>query len=221
MAIKVFVMAKEPVAGLVKTRLCPPLSADAAADLHAAFVTDTLERLSSGGWRPVLAASPDGAAPKLNAIAARTTAVLVWQGSGDLGCRMQRLVHDAVDAGDAAIVLGADTPDVPLAYVSAAARALERSGAVVGPSPDGGYYLIGANGACPPVFELDAEWGSAAVLGETLARLRAARVPTTVLPAWRDVDDADGLAEFLRRIGPERQDLRATCRALAAIGLAG
>ncbi|RMF25260.1 MAG: DUF2064 domain-containing protein [Deltaproteobacteria bacterium] len=169
----------------------------------------------------MLAACPDGAAPELAAIAAAASVDLVWQGEGSLGSRMQRLIQRSVAAGQAAIVLGADTPDLPLPYVAAAAAALGRAGAVIGPSSDGGYYLIGAAGVCPPVFELDAEWGSREVLQETLVRLRRARVCVTALPAWRDVDDAEGLAQLSSRMAGGGCALTATRRVLAGLDLAG
>jgi len=197
----VCVLAKEPVPGRVKTRLCPPLDPRAAAGLHAAFVEDTLARLAGlAHVRVVLVAHPAGRAPELGRIAGRWGARLAWQHGDHLGQRMLGAASSWIEEGPV-VLLGADVPDLPLAYVARAVSLLERPGfVVVGPSSDGGYYLLGMRGVVPPVFGADVDWGSPSVFAATMARLARGSVPTAVLPAWQDVDDADDLRALARRV---------------------
>ena len=214
----VCVMAKEPQPGKVKTRLCPPLEPSAAAELHAAFVRDTVLRLAGRRrWRVVLAASPDGNAPRLAELAAQSSVTFCWQGSGDLGERMQRVLEKFCGRDSKALVLGADTPDLPLSYIEAAFSALDSSRAVLGPATDGGYYLLGSIGVVPPVFRLDRPWGTSEIFDATLRALIESRVATTVLAPWKDVDDAAALDDLRRRLDDAanaRRALPATCAEL-------
>lgn len=197
--------AKEPRAGEVKTRLCPPLSAEQAVLCHKAFTTDGLVGLVAlDGVRVELAAAPDHDAPWLETLAARRGVPLVWQGPGGLGPRIERILRDRCARDDAVVIVGSDAPDLPAGTVAAAFDALAEPGVVIGPAADGGYYLIGCRGAVPPIFELDADWGSAAVLAETIARLRAARVRFELLPAWEDVDDYAALRSLAGRLSSTR-----------------
>ena len=165
-----FVFAKEPRAGAVKTRLCPPLTPAGAADCQRAFTTDLVSRLaarfcaSSSAARlaaPVtvrLAAAPDGDAPWLRELARRTGVELVWQGDGDLGARMERALAGACEEAGAALIVGSDIPDLPLTAVSAALAALAEERVAIGPCPDGGYYLIGCHGSVPyPTWPMNSQ----------------------------------------------------------------
>jgi uncharacterized protein len=195
------VFAKEPRPGHVKTRLCPPLSAEQAAGCQAAFTIDLLARIRGvAGARIVLCASPDNDSPWLVGRATLAQLDLVWQGSGDLGRRMDRALRGAVDAGAVVVAVGTDSPDLPMAYVEQAFSALEDSELVLGPSDDGGYYLVGCRHRVPPIFDSAIAWGSSAVLEQTLARAAAAGIAAGLLPRWDDVDDAAGLRRFARRV---------------------
>jgi len=195
-----FIFAKEPRPGQVKTRMCPPLAAEQAARCQRAFLADLVERLRSlGGVRIVLVAAPEGDAPWLERFAVERSLALAWQGPGDLGQRMQRLLERAVANGERALIVGCDSPDLPLAYVLSAFDSLSRPGVAIGPAADGGYYLVGSFGVVPPIFTGIA-WGGPEVLACTLARLEAAAVEFTVLPSWHDVDDFGGLRRLARQL---------------------
>ena len=200
------ILAKEPRPGEVKTRLCPPLTPDQASRCQQAFLGDLVNRLTNAdGARIVLAASPDRDAPWIVGLAREHGLELRWQGGGDLGRRMARMLAAALRTPETAtILLGADSPDLPLDLISAAWAALERVPCVVGPAEDGGYYLFGARGKVPPVFHRGIAWGGAAVLEATLDRLMAAGVGYELLPQWYDVDDVAGLGRLAARL--ERSD---------------
>lgn len=205
---RLVIFAKEPVPGRVKTRLVPPLSPEQAAACHKAFVDDTARRLSEAFGRDsaatqskvAIAVEPLAACPQLRAIADRYGLELFDQGPGDLGERMERVLRDGAGDGSSCLLVGADTPDLPMRFIESGFRLVENGRVALGPSTDGGYYLVGAANPVPAMFELSAAWGGPDVLAETKSRLEAARAAFELLPCWNDVDvyeDLLGLAERL------------------------
>lgn len=189
MTQRLMVFAKAPTPGRVKTRLQPPLTPTQAADLHAAFVRDVVERHQRPDRVMTVWRAGDLDHPLWRALGVpRAT-----QAAGDLGARMAAAF--AAELGDDArvVVLGTDSPTLPPALVDAAFEALDDVPCVVGPANDGGYYLLGARGAAPPVFD-GMPWGTDAVLPRTLAALTAAGVRHRLLPFWYDVDRPADLA---------------------------
>jgi len=196
-----FLFAKEPYPGKVKTRLCPPLTPVQAARCQEAFLEDLLRRMKGvAGARLVLCATPDGAAPRLTGLAAAAGAEMAWQGTGDLGRRMERMLLSARGEGAAGVVLGADSPDLPLACVETAFDHLERPGLVLGPSFDGGSYLVGCRGDVPAIFALGPAWSGPEVFALTLEAVRKLSLEYYQLPPWDDVDDIDGLRRLAARV---------------------
>ena len=156
--------------------------------------------------RRVLAFAPAESEADFAAVAAGRFE-LVPQAEGDLGRRLAAFVRQQVDGGARAVVLvGADSPTLPLEYVERAFVELERSDVVIGPATDGGYYLIGCGPRRPPLFEYVA-WGTARVLADTVAALADARWQLALLPPWYDVDTTEnwgmlcGHLAALRRAG--------------------
>ena len=132
---------------------------------------------------------------------------LAPQADGDLGRRMAAFVERQLEDGARAVVLvGADSPTLPVEHVERAFAELERTDVVLGPATDGGYYLIGCGPTRPPLFEGIA-WGAASVLADTAAALTDPRWRLSLLPPWYDVDTPDdwtmlgGHIAALRRAG--------------------
>src|SRR6185295_15406019 len=100
---------------------------------------------------------------------------------------MRRAAAAVLATAPRAVLIGSDAPTVTAEAIRAAFGALRRARVVIGPSVDGGYYLLGVRAPLPPIFTRMA-WGSARVLARTLAVLRAARITPAVLPCWYDVD---------------------------------
>lgn len=208
--IALCILAKEPLPGTVKTRLAAVLGDQAAADCHAAFLTDSLARLATvKGTELVLAgtaitgANPEGdrISPSLAALADRFGARLAGQGEGDLGARMATVLGEHADGRDGAILFGADTPDLPLEYVADAVAALEHADVVLGPAADGGYYLVGAREPLPEIFPPSVIWGGPTVMVETIASLAEAGRTASILPTWSDVDEVEDLRALAKRLG--------------------
>ncbi len=198
--------AKQPQLGTVKTRLAAQSSGDWAARVAAAFLADTLDRLASIDAHRLLVFTPPDAESFFEEVA-KGRFTLAAQGEGDLGERMAALLTHQLAAGAKTVVIvGTDSPTLPLAFIEQAFRELERVDVVLGPATDGGYYLIGCAGAVPPLFEGIA-WGSSHVLQQTMNRLDDRSWRLTLLPPWYDVDTLDdwrmlqGHVAALRRAG--------------------
>ncbi len=181
--------AKWPEPGAVKTRLA---AAPAwGARVARAFLLDTVERLAAVDARRVLAFAPREREADFAAVSAgRFT--LTPQGDGDLGRRLAAFVERELAAGARAVVLvGADSPTLPVGHVEQAFAELERADVVLGPASDGGYYLVGCGPALPPILEGIA-WSTGRVLADTVAALADPRWRLALLPPWYDVDTPDG-----------------------------
>ncbi|HYC57550.1 MAG TPA: TIGR04282 family arsenosugar biosynthesis glycosyltransferase [Candidatus Binatia bacterium] len=196
-----YLFAKEPAPGRVKTRLTPPLTELQAARLAEAMLADTLARVCAGAaWEVVMAVEPDGGGPVLERLCARHRLARVEQGTGDLGERMGRVMTKGHERAVPVVLMGADTPDVPISYVGMALDSLSSERVVVGPSRDGGYYLIGASAPVPALFAIDAPWSSSDVLAATTRQLDRLSIRPFLLPGWEDVDDAASLSRLALRL---------------------
>ncbi len=181
--------AKWPSPGAVKTRLTVDGDPDWCARAARAFLLDSLHRLAVLEARRVLVFAPREREADFAAVAAGRFD-LAPQGEGDLGRRMAAFVEGRLDAGARAVVLvGADSPTLPVEYVERAFAELEHADVVLGPATDGGYYLVGSGPARPPLFE-GVAWGGASVLADTIKGLNDPQWRLSVLPPWYDLDAA-------------------------------
>jgi rSAM/selenodomain-associated transferase 1 len=216
----VAVMAKVPRPGAVKTRLVPRLGHEGACDVYRAFIGDLDERLGILGLPVLWYHWPDD--PAFAALVPGATAVVVQHGD-HLGERMAAAFADAFARGFSPIVMiGADVPHVPLAWLADAVTRLQSETQVVlGPVADGGYYLVGLPGPAPALFR-GIPWGSATVYEETMRRVEAQGMTAVTLPPWFDIDDADDLVMLAETIGRDRGALLPRTRAaLARAGVIG
>jgi hypothetical protein len=210
---------RAPLHGRVKTRLARSVGDAAVLALYRAFVQDVLAAVVAAGCTPLLCVTPSG----------QLSAVSRWLGrqhrcwpqpDGPLGERMAAAFQHVFAAGvDRAILLGSDIPDLPPRVIASAMRALERRAAVIGPSSDGGYYLIGfqASAYRAAVFEGIA-WGTPEVFTATCQRFAQAGVTPRRLPTWWDVDDDDDLAALIRRLAQATTRAERTGQALRRLG---
>ena len=196
--VAVAVLAKAPLAGFAKTRLIPALGAAGAALLQARLVERAVATACAAVIGPVtLWATPDESHPLFQAIGAHLGVALARQGDGDLGTRMLA----AVAAANApALVIGTDCPALTSEHLRAAADVL-RGGvdAVVIPTEDGGYAVIGMRAPAHALFS-DMQWSAQSVMAETRRRLRALGLTWQEPVTLWDVD-LPGDLERLRAIG--------------------
>jgi rSAM/selenodomain-associated transferase 1 len=182
----------------VKTRLCPPLTPEAAAALQRACLADLWDRLNHlNGIHRVLCHDPPNVAGRFRELLGEETCLLA-QSEGDLGERLVAAFDALFREGHGPIAaVGADSPDLPLATVSRAIEALETGDCdvAIGPADDGGYTLIALRQPEPQLFR-NVPWSTADVFSSTLARCREAALRVLTLDPWYDVDDAATLARL-------------------------
>ena len=186
---QLIVMLKEPRPGRVKTRLGREIGMVAAAWWFRHQVARLLRRIEDPRWRLVLAVSPDTEGLQSRVWPAHLPRVP--QGQGTLGDRMARLLH-GLPPGPVCII-GADIPGIGRAHIARAFAALGRHDAVIGPAPDGGYWLIGLRRtrAVPARLFDGVRWSGPHARADTLAGLRDRRV--ALIDRLRDVDEARDL----------------------------
>jgi rSAM/selenodomain-associated transferase 1 len=184
------VVAKQPIAGRVKTRLAAATSPIAAAEIAQAFLLDTLDRFREVPARRVLAYDPPSAISYFRHTAGEGYE-LVAQSAGDLGDRLRELFVQEFHRGATGVLaLGIDSPTLPTSFVAEASEKLTDADAVIGPTMDGGYYLVGCSRLLPTIFS-NIPWGTASVFHLTVDRLRECGASVALLPTWYDVDTLD------------------------------
>lgn len=192
---RICVFVKAPIEGDVKTRLAATIGTARATELARAFIEDTFDAVASQSrMKPVAVVAGDASLiPPLPAN------MSVWaQGGGDLGARLERCMSRALAGGADVLIVGTDSPGLPVELIDVARRALESHDVVIGPADDGGFYLVGAT-KCPRGMFSDLPWSDPRTCQATLARFRRLGLSVFELPPWFDVDvEAD--LERLRRL---------------------
>lgn len=190
---------KYPEKGKVKSRLSLYWDEDIVARLYRSFVEDLLDRLSGGDYQFRIAYYP----------AERDKDFAGQFGDGfsympqigeDLGERMKNTFIRCFSEGlQSVIIIGSDSPDLPRRIIEEAFQALKKHGAVIGPSFDGGYYLIGFSGKSFFSSAFDGvAWGTDSVFKKTMQHLKEAGIPVHVLPVWRDIDRPEDIAALIK-----------------------
>ncbi len=196
------VVAKRPAPGQTKTRLCPPLTPDQAASLYDCFLRDTLDTMRQvPGAQRVIGYLPEDEADYFRQLAPDMD--LAFQRGDSLGERLDHLLTEALTNGSRkAIVMDSDSPTLPAAYLCQAFDRLEQVDVVLGPTRDGGYYLIGLKQPHPHLLRR-VQMSTTHVLSDTLALAESTGLVVSLLPTWYDVDtitDLHQLAEETARL---------------------
>src|SRR5712664_3865302 len=188
------VMTKAPRAGQVKTRLVPPLSPEEAAQLNVCFLRDTaaaIAKACGSTARGVGVYTPIGAEAAYIDILPRDFDLLPQRGDG-FGERLAFAAADLFQCGFTAVCLiDSDSPTVSADVYAKAVELLSKPGdrVVLGPSDDGGYYLIGLKRNRPELFQRIA-WSTESVLEQTKTRAGELNLEVSLLATGYDVDDA-------------------------------
>ena len=222
-----YVAARAPRPGFTKSRLGRAIGHDAAATLYAAFVRDLATRLSrapvSIGWY----VTPDDAWSELAPLTESTIApvTVLVQPPGDWTERQCQLLATARSRGERRTVLiASDSPQLRVETIVSAFERLDQDDLVLGPTEDGGYYLVGvrspADSASPRPWEALAgvRMSTGTVLDEILARAAGLGLRTSLLAPTFDVDEVADL-ERLIPLALRQDDLAATRAALEILGL--
>ena len=189
------IFAKEPIPGQVKTRLSPPFSSEQAALLYKVAQGETVRRLQGDKWDLVVfyVGRKEYFTEHFPGLR------LVAQASGGLGRRMSRALDLLLGYGyREAVLVGTDSPDMPLELIEAAFLSLRQNDAVTVPADDGGYVLIGCCRGCEELF-LDVPWSSSGVLAATRSNAHRFGISLAEVGTWSDFDDLSGVRSLMDR----------------------
>ena len=205
--------AKPPLAGRVKTRLAQSLGREGAARLYACFLQDAAGTARAlGEARPGVGLVCEWALEQGESLG--DFPLTDWlpgaflhrtQTGADLGARMAAALGRCLAAGRNAVLIGTDFPDLPHEVLFEAFEKLacgDEPKITLGPAADGGYYLIGMNRFLPEIFT-GIPWSTGEVLSRTIARADTLHIEVSLLPEWRDVDDADDLEALKGRLSQD------------------
>ncbi|MGE0113601.1 MAG: TIGR04282 family arsenosugar biosynthesis glycosyltransferase [Steroidobacteraceae bacterium] len=196
--IRIVIIAKAPIAGFAKTRLVPALGAHGAARLANRMLLHTLEQSTRADVTAVeLCVTPSIEHEFWKTLDIPDTVTLTDQGSGDLGARLARATQRAVDRGEAILLIGTDCPELSMRQLNAAARALDHCDAVIHPTVDGGYALLGLRQFDASLFT-GMEWSTASVACTTINRIQHLDWSLHVAATLHDIDEPADLVHLGR-----------------------
>ena len=211
------VFVKEPRPGRVKTRLLPALDPDSAAELYRALAEEEIRQTAprGGDYTRLFFHAPPSSPEAMSAWLPGET--LLAQQGADLGARMSSAFEEAFRRGARrAAIIGTDVPWLTRARVAEAFGALDEHDVVLGPTPDGGYYLLAVDRHRPALFPGIA-WSTPSVLASTVERAAGLGLRIQMLDPLADIDTIDDLRAHWPRLQPlleGRPVGRAVARAL-------
>lgn len=210
----IVIMAKAPRAGQVKTRLTPPLTPEQACALYRAMLADTVT-LSRVSGADVAAMVPPADVGDVAVVVGAHVYVVEQIGRG-LAAALAFVFETFAERGYGRIVaIDSDSPTLPPQHLHAAFALLDGHDVVLGPTPDGGYYLVGARQPQPGLFAPSAIGTSSALSSVEQAAaargLRCARIAE-----WYDVDTAADLPRLHRDLRDDHTTAPATAALVAA-----
>ena len=186
-------LAREPVPGMVKTRMLPELSPEQACELHRELVSWTAGILTRAALGTVeLCVSGNTRSPLFQQCQALGVSAVTRQSGTHLGERMYRAMAQGLERYSKVILVGSDSPQMDRNYLATAVSALDAAEVVLGPAEDGGYVLIGATRLEQAWFE-DMAWGSDTVFAETVERLVSTGTVWQPLSVLQDIDRPEDL----------------------------
>lgn len=220
--LTIALFVKAPELGQVKSRLAKTIGADFATEFYRSMGRDWFDRLTVFTDRQQadlrVFYAPDSGRSTVRDWLGCDDRQLVAQGDGDLGDRMARAFTTCFGQGsDRVLLVGSDSPDLPDEILTQAAEALSETGAVICPTEDGGYCLVGFRGdrLLPTIFQ-NMIWSTETVFTETIARFQSANQPVAILPHWYDIDHAPDLDRFWQ-LNQQNPDLKRSIATLAKI----
>jgi rSAM/selenodomain-associated transferase 1 len=199
------IMAKAPRLGAVKTRLTPSLSPEAVTDFYCCLLDDTLTLARSLDNVEIAIMCPQSDLRELAELAGREVCVVAQKGEGLAAGLTSVFAHFTKDHPRRTIAFNSDSPHLPRSVLADAFETLAAHDLVVGPTHDGGYYLVGAKASHPTLFANDG-MGTSSALDRLLARARDLKLSVGFADAFYDIDVADDLTRLAEelRLAPAR-----------------
>ena len=201
------IMAKKPIVGFTKTRLCPPLLPHQASALYEALLLDTIALGTDlKGVDLAIAVTPSDSSDYFQTIAP-PDALLLPVDCPDIGSCLSQVMEKLIGNDyKKAFAINSDGHSLPPDYLHQAVRSLDDCDLVLGPSEDGGYYLVGVKRHQPDVFT-GITWSTSNVLSQTLSKASNLGLRVALLPEWYDIDtweDFVRLEAELEHLPPDR-----------------
>jgi len=198
-------MAKAPRPGTVKTRLAPSLSPEAVTDFYRCLLDDTLALARSLDDMQVAIMCPELDVKDLTELAGNDTTVVAQKGEGLAAGLTSVFAHFSNSHQRRVIAFNSDSPHLRCSVLEAAFETLAAHDVVVGPTHDGGYYLVGAKASYPTLFANDG-MGTSSALERLLSRARTLALSVGFADPFYDIDVADDLTRLAEelRLAPER-----------------
>ncbi len=185
--------AREPVPGMVKTRMLPELSPEQACELHRELVFWTAKILTASGVGDIeLSVAGNTGSPLFQQCTALGVRAVRRQSGSDLGERMYGALAEGLTRYSKVLLVGSDSPQLDRAYLQGAVSALDDCDVVLGPAEDGGYVLIGVRNVDRRWFE-NIVWGVETVYEETVRQVELTQANWQALPVMRDIDRPEDL----------------------------
>jgi rSAM/selenodomain-associated transferase 1 len=210
------IFAKYWEPGKVKTRLAATLGHESASEIYRQFVSTVVQRFRGCADSRVLCFTPEERSKAFSELAGADW-IAKPQVTGALGTRMSSFFASCFQDGAERVVLaGSDSPTMPSEHIESAFRLLRETDVVLGPTEDGGYYLVGASRDVAAIFE-NIDWSTARVWEQTIARLDKFGLTYQSLPTWYDVDVLTDLKRLRDELLPTRNDDPALTELLATI----
>ena len=189
------IMAKAPRLGAVKTRLASSLSLEAVIAFYCCLLDDTLALARSLGDVELAIMCPDSDVNALAHLAGNQANVVAQKGEGLAAGLISVFAHFAEDHRRRIIAFNSDSPHLPRSVLEDAFERLAAHDLVVGPTHDGGYYLVGAKTSHPELFARDG-MGTSSALERLLSRARALELSVGFVDPFYDIDVADDLTQL-------------------------
>ncbi len=206
----VAIFARAPSPGRAKTRLIPLLGAHGAADFQAALLADAVRKVSTLAGRIFRYIYISGRDFPINSALANYTLKRQW--GRDLGERLGHAFRQLLQLHRAAVVIGTDSPLLPSRILRQAASELSFCDAVLGPCPDGGFYLIGLRRISPGLLR-GVRWGTTHAFRDTLGNVLRRGLSCSILEPIADIDRP----EDFRRLESEMANNPAARRGAPAV----
>ena len=183
----ILIFSKSPEPGLVKTRLQPFLTPEQSLQLHLALLKDSVQKALQVDADPILYLTSDRDLPFSPGIQVRK------QNGSDLGERMLNAFSESLQSYGRVLIIGIDSPTFPISAFLETFQRLDNHDVVLGPSEDGGYYLIALTKTIPEIFT-GVPWGTSEVLNTTLRLLGGKKI--SLLERCYDIDQPDDLTRL-------------------------
>ncbi len=199
------IMAKAPRPGRVKTRLARSIPVEAVTGLYRCLLKDTIALAHSLPNVNVAIMCPESDVEELGRLAGTEILVVAQQGDGLAAGLISVFVQFAAQGGQSVIAFNSDSPHLPASVLANAFELLVPHDVVVGPTYDGGYYLVGANASHTALFQGDG-MGTSSALDALLARARGLELSVGFTDHFYDIDLEDDLSRLAAelRLAPER-----------------